>query len=363
MTDTASQPIENVCILRLSAIGDVTHVLPVVHALQAGGCRVTWIIGRVEHKLLQGLPGVEFIVMDKRQGLSGVRRLYTALKHRRFDALLHMQVSLRANVVAWLVRAGLRVGYDRERARELHGLRLNRRIVHVRDQHVLDALSSFVEPLGLSRPPPRWNLPVADEDREFARRHVDPRRPTLVVTPCSSHRGRNWLPARYAAVIDHAAGRDWQVILCGGPSPFERDFADRCLGACRQPPLDLTGKDTLKELAGMLEAADLVLAPDTGPAHIANAMGTPVLGLYAATNPYRSGPYGSIELCVNRFPDAARRFRRREPESLRWGTRIEQPGVMALITTEEVIARFDEFADSLQDTRSLPPAPDHRTGH
>lgn len=339
----------SICLLRLSALGDVTHVLPVVDSLQRHwpGCRLTWIIGKLERKLLEGLPGVDFITFDKARGIGAYRDLRVALDHR-FDALLHMQLSFRANLAAWLVGADRRVGYDRKRARELHGLRLTDRIRHRPNQHVLEVLGSFVEPLGLPVGKPRWQIPLSDADQTFADRHIDPHRRTLIISPVSSHRARNWLPERYAAVADYAAAKDFQVILCGGPGNFERTFATTICAAAKRPPTDLTGKDTLKQLAAMLGTADLVLAPDTGPAHIANAMGTPVIGLYAATDPQRSGPYSSIELSVNRFPDAARRYLKREPEELPWGTRIEPPDVMTLITVDEVIERFETAAARLQ---------------
>src|SRR5690606_37377210 len=103
----------------------------------------------------------------------------------------------------------------------------------------------------------------------------------------------------------------WQVILCGGPSAFEREFGDAIIAHMKSSPLDLIGKDTLKELLALLERADLVLAPDSGPMHMANAVGTPVLGLHAASNPVRSGPYSDRQWCVDRYDAAARKYRKK----------------------------------------------------
>ncbi|HBX72146.1 MAG TPA: glycosyl transferase, partial [Halieaceae bacterium] len=115
---------QSICLLRLSALGDVTHVVPVVLSLQQQlpGVRLTWIIGKLEARLLGDLPGVEFIVFDKRAGWRGYRELWRSLRGRRFNALLHMQVAARANLVSLLVRARLRVGYDRARSKDGHGL-------------------------------------------------------------------------------------------------------------------------------------------------------------------------------------------------------------------------------------------------
>ena len=197
-------------------------------------------------------------------------------------------------------------------------------------------MASFLEPLGLHQTEVRWDLPIPDEAREFAARHLPDRAPTLLVSPCSSHRVRNWRPERYAAAMDHAATTlGWRVVLCGGPSEYERSFGDAILAAMRTRPIDLIGKDTLKQLLALLERADLVLAPDSGPMHMANAVGTAVLGLHAASNPDRSGPYSDRRWCVDRYDAAAQ---------LPWGTKLEHPGVMDLIEVDDVIERLEAYA-------------------
>src|SRR5690606_13349387 len=127
----------------------------------------------------------------------------------------------------------------------------------------------------------------------------------------------------------HAAARGWRVVLCGGRSRLERDTTDAIVGAMQAPALDLVGKDTLKQLPALLGRADLVMTPDSGPMHIANAMGTKVLGLHAASNPARSGPYSARRYCVDRYDEAARRSLGTPATELKWGTKIEADGAMA----------------------------------
>ncbi|WP_233348045.1 glycosyltransferase family 9 protein [Luteimonas sp. MC1572] len=334
----------SICLLRLSALGDVTHVLPLVHTLQAADPEVaiTWIIGKGEQRLLEGLPGVEFIVYDKKTGVGGMRALRRELAGRRFDALLLMQLALRANLLSTCVRARRRVGYDRARSKELHGLFVNERIRGDAGPHVLDVLGSFSEPLGVARDKVEWRLPVPDDAHAWAEAQW-PRDgvPTLVISPCSSHARRNWRAERYAAVADHAAERGWRIVLCGGRSALERDTGDAILAAMRAPALDLIGKDTLKQLPALLARADLVMTPDSGPMHIANAMGAKVLGLHAATDPRRSGPYSDIRYCVDRYDDAARRYLGKPAAELAWGTKIEADGVMDLVTVDDAIDAFE----------------------
>lgn len=168
-------------------------------------------------------------------------------------------------------------------------------------------------------------------------------RPVLMISPCSSHARRNWYADRHAALADHAAAQGWRIVLCGGRSELERSTADAIVAAARTPVLDLVGKDTLKQLPALLARADLVVTPDSGPMHIANAMGTKVLGLHAASNPLRSGPYSDVRYCVDRYDAAARKHLGKPADQLKWGTKIEFDEVMSLITVGDAIAAFERY--------------------
>ncbi len=348
--------------MRLSALGDVTHVLPLVHTLQEAWpqVRLSWVIGRGEHRLLEGLAGVGFVEYDKASGLAGMRALRRRLTRAPyppdgFDVLLQMQVAARANLLSAFIPASMRVGYDHARSKDLHGLFINTRIPTRRGIHVLDAIGSFCEPLGLVQSRVQWNLPVPADAHDWARAQwPSDGMATLLISPCSSHIRRNWYPDRYAAVADHAIARGWRVVLCGGRSTLERETGDAILAKVDADPakvVDLIGKDTLKQLPALLARANLVMTPDSGPMHIANAMGSKVLGLHAASNPERSGPYSDRRYCVDRYDDAARKYLRKPADSLRWGTKIELDGVMALVTVEDAIAAFERYiADRAQGT-------------
>jgi len=341
-----ASPPRSICLLRLSALGDVTHVVPLVHTLLRAwpDVQLTWIIGKGEHRLLEGLDGVRFVEYDKGSGLAGMLALRSQLRGVRFDALLQMQVAARANLLSTVISTPRRVGYDRALSKDLHGLFVNERIPARAGQHVLDAIGSFCEPLGLKQSDVHWDLPVPSAAREWARAQwPDDGVPTLMISPCSSHVVRNWRADRYAAVADHAASRGWRIVLCGGRSQMERDMADAILAAMRQTALDLVGKDTLEQLPALLERASLLMTPDSGPMHIANAMGTKVLGLHAASNPTRSGPYSDRRYCVDRYDDAARKYLGRPANALKWGTKIEYAGVMDLVSVEDGIAAFERF--------------------
>jgi heptosyltransferase I len=342
----------SLCLLRLSALGDVTHVVPLLRTLQRHWpqLHLHWVIDKGGFKLLEGLEGVSFHTYDKKTGLAGMRALRRELPDGRFDALLQMQVALRANLLSAFIPARRRIGYDRSRSKDLHGLVINERIPDRPGIHVLDAMGSFCEPLGLKQTEVVWNLPVPADAHAWAAAQwpADGRR-TLVISPCSSHVRRNWFADRYAAVADHAAAQGWRVVLCGARSELERQTADAIIAAMQAPVLDLVGKDTLKQLPALLARADLVMTPDSGPMHIANAMGTAVLGLHAASNPRRSGPYSTVRYCVDRYDDAARRYKRKPAAELKWGTKIEHDGVMELVTVDDGIAAFERRRSDLAD--------------
>ena len=303
---------------------------------------ITWILGKGEARLLEGLENVELIVFDKSAGLAGLRELRRKLAGRRFEVLLQMQLALRANLLSALVSAERRIGYDLTRSKEGHSLFINERI-QPGGHHVLDVFGKFCEPLGLRQDRVEWNLPVPQAALDWAAQHLPGDQRTLLISPCSSHVLRNWRPKRYAAVADHAAAQGWRIAICGGRSALERTTGDAILAAMRHPALDLVGKDTLKQLLALLERATLVLSPDSGPAHMANAVGTKVMGLFACTDRERCGPYSDLRFSVDHYDEAARKFMCKPASELRWGKRVEFPGVMDLISVEEVLGRFDAF--------------------
>lgn len=343
-------PPEQLAILRLSALGDATHVVPLVRTLQRHwpDTRLTWVIGKGERILLDGLEGVEFVVYDKQSGWRGMRTLWQHLADRRFDALLQMQRAARANVLACGIDAPLKIGYDRARSKEGHGLVINRRIPSG-GTHVLDVLGRFAVPLGLEQTRVEWRLPIPQAARDWAAAQLPGDTPTLVLSPCSSHPLRNWSVPGYAAAADHAARcHGYRIVLCGGRSELERRIADAILAQMREPALDLVGRDTLKQLMALLERADILLGPDSGPVHIANAVGTKVVGLYACTDAERSGPYSDRRFCVNHYDRAARQFLKQPASALRWGKRVEFPGVMDLIGADEVLDCIDRCTAELR---------------
>jgi len=333
-------PPTSLCIVRLSALGDVTHVVPVLRAIQRHWpeTKITWVCATVEHQLLSVLDGVRFALIDKKVGWRGYRDLRRQLAGETFDIMIQMQTSARANLAGACVKADIKLGWDKARARDFHSLFMTHSVPATKQEHQVQGHLSFARTLGLDADEPVWDFPISEENAAFANEMLPGQQRTLMISPCSRHPYRNWLADRYAAVADYAIDSlGMRVALTGSPSEIEASMGKVIERSMTNKAINLIGKDTLPQSLALLQRADVVLSPDSGPVHLANALGTPVIGLYACTWSKRSGPYNSLDLCVDKFSAAARKFLRKNPEDLRWGTRIEQKGVMDLIRTDEVI--------------------------
>lgn len=339
----------------MSALGDITHTLPVLRTLQKHwpATSITWIIGKTEYELVKDIDGVEFIIFDKSRGLSAYNDLRRQLKGHRFDILLHMQLSIRASLASVFVPARIKLGFDKKRAKDLQWLFTNHKIKPSSTrQHVVDSFLEFPRYFGLE-PVMEWNLPTSSAARDSLRHNMAGDKEFAVINPCAlakSRDWRDWTSKGYAAVADYLAGQlGMTVVLTGGPSTREKNVADTIFSLCQEKPMDLVGKTSIPELVAILDMARLVIAPDTGPAHIANAVGTPVIGLYASTNPERAGPYRFRKYWVNKYPQALETYYQTSVGDAPWGKRVQHAEGMSLITSEEVIKMVDKL---LSDTSS-----------
>lgn len=320
-------------------------MLPVVATLQQHWphCKITWIIGRIEHQLVKNLPDIEFIVFDKANGFGEYRSIQRKLGQRHFDILFMMQVALRANLLSWLVPARVKIGFDRARSRDLQHVFSNARIKGQARVHVLDGFFQFLEYFGVTRRTMNWMLKAQPESTAWARERLASK-PCVAINPCSSVRKnnwRNWPEAFYAQVIDYLVAEcNTAVVLTGGPSAEEKAFAERILQQTNQPVTNLVGETSLDQLLAVLEQSQCLIAPDTGPAHMGTVAGIPVIGLYASSNPLRTGPYNSQQFVVNAYPEALQQYQGKTVEQASWGQRVRHPEVMRSIQPQQLIERL-----------------------
>jgi heptosyltransferase I len=344
ITHSAITNPRSICVLRLSAIGDVCHAVAAVQAIQQRypDAKITWIIGKIESILLQSMSNIRFVVFDKTAGIRGYKDLRKSLAGERFDLLLHMQVALRASIATLFISAKEKWGFDRSRAKEGQWLFTNRRIAAQQSPHVVDGFLGFAKAIGVDQNLiPSWNMPLSETEREW-RNETTGTTPYIVISPAASKQERNWLPSRYAEIARYAIRKGYNVILSGGPSNAEKQLANVIIQQVEKPLQNLVGRTSLPQLLALLEGARLVIAPDSGPAHMATTVNTPVVGLYAHSNPQRTGPYNSLATTVSIYSDLLLEQTGKSIKQNPWGKRVKGKELMEQITLAAVKKAFDQ---------------------
>jgi len=342
--------INSICILRLSALGDISHTLPVFHTIRKEwpNTKITWIIGKVEYELVKGLEDVEFIVFDKNLGFNAYRDIKKKLKNREFDILLHMQMSLRASLVSLLIKAKIKIGFDKKRAKDAQWLFTNKKIKHESNQHVIDSFFGFTKAIGIKKRHYKWDIPISDKEIKNSNNIFKARKKYIIISPCSSKAYRNWTVEGYSAIADYISeSYNMDIILSGGNSAIEQHYATEIMASAHCTPINLVGKTTVKELLHIIKNAEFIISPDSGPAHFATAVQTPVIGLYATTNPDRARPYLSAETTVNKYPDAILKKHNKPVSDLAWGTRVRDEWAMKMITISDVKCVVDKLINKI----------------
>lgn len=339
--------IQSICIVRLSALGDTLMLVPLIRTLQANfpNASITWVISRPAYDLVAGMDGVEFIVINKPNSPADYWRFKKQMRARHFDILLAVQASFRANLLYPLITASRKIGYDALRAKDGHGWFIHESIRPGHD-HTLDGFLKFADALGIKEKVIRWDLPIQQVSREWARAQLPASRPIVLINPAASKAERSWLIERYIDVIKHVQSR-WgaQVVLTGGPGDYDKTMGEAISGAVSV--INLIGKTVPQQLLALIEQADVLLCPDTGPSHMGAAVATPVVALHAVTSADVSGPYIYRHLAVDCYPEALKTVLKSTPETHIWGTHAHGDDTMRLISVDAVIAKLDSVLGAL----------------
>jgi len=302
-------PPESVCVVMLSAIGDAVHVQPVLTAIKRAWpeTHLTWIVQSLPMQVGLNRPDMdEFITFERRRGLAGwmgFRDLKRRVRGRHWDLVINLQVYLKAGLITALLKSPRKLGFDRRRARDLNWLFTTERLPPPPPGHVQDHYFEFLQYLGIDPDPVEWRMRLTPEEREAQRAfYADIDRPVCAIVLGASAPERNWPAEKYARVADELYDtHSYLPMIVGGPSAAERDAAEVIKARSASPVLDTLGDD-LRRLMWLVDGADLMVSPDTGPLHIANAYDVPVVGIYGYTNPKRAGPYGrGLELIADGF--------------------------------------------------------------
>jgi heptosyltransferase-1 len=303
-------------VFRLSALGDVIHTLPAVAALRdrLPGTRIGWVVEAPYRELVELVGGVEAIPVRLKKWskalLASRRDIGDAMRAMRgADAAVDFQGLIKSAVLMRLSGAPIRYGFDRDAIRERPAGWFANRHVAIDATHIIDRnlqLAGAIAP-GAAAGTLRWDAFVDDSG-------LDDARGSVVLLPGAGKPNKLWPVERFrelAKNIGPAAMSVW--------GPGERELAE-AIGARVAPPTDL------RQLAGLLRNARVVIGADTGPLHLAAALGTPVIGLYGPTNPRRNGPYGQLDHCISSF---------------------ETTKLIDSITVEDVMTMLDRVSDKV----------------
>jgi heptosyltransferase I len=292
---TVRASLDRVCIVMMSAVGDAVHVLPVLTALKRHRptSKVTWILQPGPATLVRGHPDVdEILLFDRSTGLRAFSDIRRQLSPLRFDTALALQVYFKAGMITRMVKAKVKLGFDRARARDANWLFTNAQVPPHPMQHVQDQYLEFLDALGVPHRDAVWNLgPWPHERGQQVERLRAFDRPIAPIVVATSKAQKDWLPERWAAVCDALYG-DFgvQPVLVGGRSDRELHAERVIVQQAKVPVVSALGSG-LRGLVQLIDGAALVLSPDTGPLHITVALDRPVVSLIGYSNPKRVGPY------------------------------------------------------------------------
>ena len=296
-------PPQRILIIKPSSLGDVTHALPVLRLVRRKwpAAHISWLVAPFCAGLLQGNPDLnEIILFDRRHYGSAWKswragldllRLHRDLRGRQFDLVIDLQGLFRSGWLSRITGAAVRIGF--ENARELAPLFYTHRVpVPSLEVHAVDRYLSVAAALGCPTGPAEFSFPHTDEDRRCIDSLIPPGQRYAVLMPGANWETKRWPVENFAALVQPLRDRfGLASVLSGGADVTE--LARRVPEA-----LSLAGKTSLRQLVALLERADLVIANDSGPMHIAAALGRPLVTIFGPTNPVRTGPYGRPDSVV-----------------------------------------------------------------
>ena len=321
-------------VVRLTALGDILHTLPAVAALRAAhrSARIDWVVERKWAPVLEGSPAINEVIPFERRSVLGAAACVQRLRRNDYTCTIDFQGLYKSSIIAALSGARRRIGFERGWAREAGAALLYSERVTPTGRHVAELNYSLAEVAGASRPTaPEYPLRVPAGGAASVRARLLERgiREYIVVGPAGSWGAKCWPAERYGEFCREFEKRSsLRVVVIHGPG--EKSIAEEvCRASAPSRPEIIS--TTIEELMGLLSHARCLLAADSGPLHLAAALGTPVVGLYGPTDPARNGPFvpGAIVLSEAK------------PEEISYKRRTSYSPAMLRITVEKVLAAVE----------------------
>ena len=339
-------PPNKITLIRLSAIGDVLMLLPAVRLLkkQFPSTQIDWLIDRSIVSILAELSEVNVVPIDKPKSLRDYWRLKQQWRNGNTGQLISFQTSFVSNMVMALLPADHKTGFGSPYSREGHHLFTGTAYDLPKNLHQVEIFFELAKRFAgisdqLEITADDLSLPLSAQDRAWAAEILQDHNQWIAINPMASTHEKTWPSEHYIKLINclNRYYPDKYIVLTGGPSIKEVEFAAKIQQQASSPCLNLVGKTTLTQLAAMLERVSLVISPDTGPLHLANAVTTPVIGLYAVTRPEYIGPYNQLQNCINIYDQVAQKFMHKPASQLSWQKKISSLEAMQLILVGQVM--------------------------
>lgn len=279
-------PPKRILIIKPSALGDIVHTLPLLPLLRRRfpDATITWLVVPAFASLLTDHPQVDEVMLFERKRWTSVFALSRALREREFDLVLDLQGLFRSGFLSWMTRSPMRVGfsYAREMAWWFYTADID---TPTPERHAIERYLDVAEALGCERGPVTFAFGVTQADRSAVDALFDRSKPYAVLLPGTNWTTKRWPAEHFGHLVDPLRSEfSLTPVVAGGSDAAA--LASKLSGA-----LDLTNRTSLRQLVALLEGASLVITNDSGPMHIAAALGVPMVSLFGPTNPIRTGPY------------------------------------------------------------------------
>jgi lipopolysaccharide heptosyltransferase II len=293
---------KRILIVLHGSIGDVTRALPLAAMLRRSFPQAftAWSVEPACFPLLQGNGAIDEIIMfDRGKGWRGLGKFLARVRQGHFDLVLDLQRIFKSGFVSWWSGARQRIGFHRRDSKECNWIFNNLHIPHYGEKiSKLEHYLKFADYLGVERAPLTWQFNLSEQEQVSVDRHLaNITRPFAVLFVGTRWESKQWFPVQ----MSQCAGElervyDLDVVLLGGKD--DTKLAAEVEAVWDGQLINLVGKTTLREAIGIIHRAKIAIGPDTGLMHIAAALRTPVVSLWGATSPQRTGPYGFSELVV-----------------------------------------------------------------
>lgn len=310
-------PEPQVLIVRLSAIGDCIQTLPMATAIKDRypGARITWVVEKPAAPLLRDHSSIDRLIELPRGWLrspSTLLKLRRTLRESKFEIAFDPQSLTKSALIAWLAGVPRRIGLARPYGREL-SLLLNTVQVEPTNEHVVDRQLELLHAIGIRWPEVRFDVPESLAAKHWVATWLD-QSPLaagfIAINPGATWDSRLWPTARYAQVAARLGQRAGLRSLIVWAGAREQAWAEEIAAGSNGYGM-VAPSTSLPELAALLRRSKLFLGSDTGPMHIAAAVGTPCVGLFGTTRPENSGPYGAANVALQAYYQAGTSRQRR----------------------------------------------------